>query len=70
VGRRASNQNWRRIVQLLAEGCTNQEIADRVNLSVRSVKWYTAELMREAGLTGSGDERRLIVWAVKQAARE
>lgn len=54
-----------RIVQCLAQGMTNQEIADQVHLSVRTVKWYIDNFMAKADLHGPADGRRLIVYAMQ-----
>jgi DNA-binding NarL/FixJ family response regulator len=45
------------VLELVVEGCTNREIADRFSLSVRTVETYRERLMRKldihtvAGLT-------------------
>lgn len=52
-------------MKLLAKGKTVQEIADALGLKPRTVKWHTAKIMARHGLSGSGDERRLIVMAVR-----
>lgn len=55
-----------RVKALLTEGLSNKEIADRVHLSLRAVKGYTGNLLRERGLYGPGDSRRLIVLLVRE----
>jgi two-component system, NarL family, response regulator NreC len=40
----------REVLQLVAAGYTNQEIGDRINLSVKSVETYRARLMEKLGL--------------------
>jgi DNA-binding CsgD family transcriptional regulator len=32
------------VLQLLAEGCSNRQIADNLNISVRTVKFHTANI--------------------------
>lgn len=55
-----------RVKELLAEGLSNKEIADRVHLSVRAVKWHTGNLYVKYGLRGTADQRRLIVVLVRE----
>lgn len=42
------------VVRLAAEGCSNQEIADRLVLSVRTVERHMASTYRKLGLSGRG----------------
>jgi DNA-binding NarL/FixJ family response regulator len=56
-----------RVKDLLAEGFANQAIADKLNISVRTVKFHIESLMRQRGLYGHGDSRRLIVILVREA---
>lgn len=39
------------IVQLLAGGLTNKEIADRLGLTVNTVKWYLKDVYLQLGVT-------------------
>ena len=55
-----------RILNELAEGRTNPEIAARVGLSVETVKWHVAQLLAE---TGSTDRRALARWWREQTGR-
>src|SRR5687767_14077266 len=38
------------ILALLAEGLSNQEIADRIVLSLTNVKWYNHQIFRKLGV--------------------
>jgi DNA-binding NarL/FixJ family response regulator len=55
-----------RVKDLLAEGFSNKEIAQRVFRSERAVKWHVANLYVKYGLRGLADGRRLIVLLVKE----
>jgi DNA-binding NarL/FixJ family response regulator len=45
----------REIVQLLAEGNSNKQIASMLNLSVKTVETHRSNLMRKLGLHGLSD---------------
>lgn len=68
-GRPIDTGRWRRVIELLAQGYTNQEIADELHVAIQTAKWYMRGLMRQAGLDGGADERRLVVWAVRQTEK-
>jgi DNA-binding NarL/FixJ family response regulator len=52
----------REIVQLLAEGRSNKDIARRLALSVKTVETHRAAVMRKLELTSLAD---LVRWAVR-----
>ena len=58
-------ENTARVKALLAEGLSNKEIAQRLNISIRLTAWHVQKLYREAGLFGTASYRRLIVWILK-----
>jgi DNA-binding NarL/FixJ family response regulator len=58
-----------RVQELLAEGLSNKEIADRMQVTVRMVKWHVGNLYVKHGLYGVADQRRLIVVLVKEKLR-
>ena len=51
----------REVLVLLAEGHTNQAIADRLELSVKTVESYRARLMQKLGLTNRAELTRLAI---------
>lgn len=52
----------REIVQLLAEGCSNRDIADKLNLSVKTVETHRANIMKKMGFRSITD---LVLYAVR-----
>jgi FixJ family two-component response regulator len=62
----AIEQRTTRVKDLLAEGLSNKEIADRLHVSLRTVKEHIRFLLRERGLYGLADSRRLIVGLVRE----
>lgn len=52
----------REVVQLLAEGLNNKEVADRLNLSVKTVETHRANIMKKLGLKNIAD---LVLYAVR-----
>jgi DNA-binding NarL/FixJ family response regulator len=69
-GRNGSNQaeteqistREREILQLLAEGYSNREIADQLNLSLKTIETHRSNIMRKLGLHGIAD---LVLYAVR-----
>ncbi len=53
----------REVLKLVAEGCTNQEIAERLVLSVKTVQAHRARLMEKLGLR---DVTHLVRYAVRR----
>jgi two-component system response regulator NreC len=53
------SEREREVWVLLAEGHTNQAIADRLGLSVKTVESYRARLMQKLGLTNRAELTRL-----------
>lgn len=45
----------RQVLRLLAEGCTNSDIADHLSISVRTAEHHRANLMRKLRLRGSAE---------------
>lgn len=62
----AIQQRTTRVKELLAEGLSNKEIADRLDIPLRTVKERVTFLLRERGLYGLADSRRLIVALVRE----
>lgn len=52
----------REVLQLVAEGCTNQEIADRLGLSVHTVQTHRIHIMNKLGLH---NRAQLVSYAVR-----
>ena len=52
----------RRIVQLLAEGKSNKEVANAHNISVKTVETHRANIMRKLGMRSMSD---LVHYAVR-----
>jgi DNA-binding NarL/FixJ family response regulator len=50
------------VLQLIAEGLTDQEIADKIFLSIRTINWHRANLISK---TGSKNTVNLITYAIK-----
>jgi DNA-binding NarL/FixJ family response regulator len=59
---RGLSQREREVLELLAQGHTNQAVADRLFLSVKTVESYRARLMQKLGL---GNRADLIRYAVE-----
>lgn len=53
--RPALSEREREVLQLLARGHTNQQVADRLCVGVKSVETYKARLMDKLGLKGRAD---------------
>jgi len=60
------DETEQRVKACLAEGLSNKEISDRIHVSVRMVKWHIGHLLRQRGLYGIADARRLIVCLVQE----
>ena len=59
--RRVPNQlgpRERQVLQLVAEGCTSQQIADRLNISAATVEVHRRNIMRKLGLHNVADLTR------------
>jgi DNA-binding CsgD family transcriptional regulator len=56
----------RQVLDLLAEGKTNAEIADRLGITADGVKWHISELLGETGLA---DRQALARWWVEERAQ-
>lgn len=52
----------REIVQLLAEGKSNKEVADRLNITVKTAETHRANIMRKLGLASFSD---LVRYAIR-----
>jgi DNA-binding NarL/FixJ family response regulator len=50
----------REVMKFVAEGFTDKEIAARMKMSVRLVRWYMAQIFKEHGLYGAGARYKLI----------
>jgi DNA-binding NarL/FixJ family response regulator len=57
------NGREREVLKLVAEGYTNQDIADQLVLSVKTVQAHRAKLMEKLGLR---DVTHLVRYAVRQ----
>ncbi len=56
------SQREKEVLQLLAMGHTNQQIADKLFLSIKTVETYKARIKEKLGLTGRAD---LVRYAIK-----
>lgn len=52
----------REVVQAIAEGHSNKEIAARMNVSIRTVEAHRASAMEKAGVESAG---ALVRWAIR-----
>ncbi len=52
---RQLSQRERQVLQLVAQGYTNQQVADRLSLSIKTVEGYRARLAEKLGLRGRAD---------------
>ena len=59
-----TEREWR-ILRLLAQGASNQQIADTLVLSVRTVEWQVARLPKKLGLPSRA---ALVAYAAREAA--
>lgn len=57
----ALSEREREVLRLVAEGHTNQQVAERLFLSVKTVETYRARLMEKLGLRSRAD---LVRWAL------
>jgi DNA-binding NarL/FixJ family response regulator len=53
----------REVLQLLAEGCNNREVADRLGLSVKTIETHRARVMRKVGV---GSLAELVRYALRE----
>jgi DNA-binding CsgD family transcriptional regulator len=53
----------RRIIVLIVDGATNQEIAERLNLDISSIHTHVRALMRQLGMT---HRAQIAAWALQQ----
>tara|TARA_Y100001947_G_C10158897_1_gene227310 strand:- start:222 stop:629 length:408 start_codon:yes stop_codon:yes gene_type:complete len=61
------NDQERRILDLIAEGKTNREIADEVHLSDKTVKNYVSNILRK--LDVSGRSQAAVFWVERRGRR-
>ena len=52
------------VVSLVANGCTNQEISDRLYISINTVKVHIRDIMRK---TNVSKRQQLALWAIENA---
>lgn len=50
------------ILRLVCESCTNEQIAEKINLSYDTVKWHRANLLSKTGCTNTAG---LVMFAIK-----
>ena len=51
----------REVLALMAEGRTNQAIADRLVVSLRAIEKYVTSIFDKLGLTATGDDHRRVL---------
>ena len=51
----------REVLQLVAEGCSNQAIAERMTIAQRSVEKYVSSIFTKLGLPDTGGEHRRVL---------
>ena len=61
LGRKPFSRRERDVLVHLAEGATNKEIAQRLELSARTVEGHRASIMRKAGVKSAAQLVRLIL---------
>ncbi len=54
-GRQKLSNREREVLQLVAEGCTTRQIADELNISVKTVETHRHNLMQKTGLRSIAD---------------
>jgi DNA-binding NarL/FixJ family response regulator len=55
----------REVLQLLAEGLTNQAIADRTGITLRSAEKHVSSIFAKLGLPDTGNEHRRVLAAIR-----
>jgi DNA-binding NarL/FixJ family response regulator len=55
----------REVLQLIAEGLTNQAIADRTGITLRSAEKHVSSIFSKLGLPDSGSEHRRVLAALR-----
>jgi DNA-binding CsgD family transcriptional regulator len=60
------SERERQILLLLGRGCGNQEIGERLKLSVRTVESYCARAIEKLGLDGMKELRRHAICRQRQ----
>jgi DNA-binding NarL/FixJ family response regulator len=55
----------REVLQLIAEGLTNQAIADRTGITLRSAEKHVSAIFSKLGLPDSGSEHRRVLAAIR-----
>lgn len=55
------------IAELVKHGLRNKEIADKVNIKVRTVKYHMAEIFRKVGLA---NRTQLLIFMLKGGTHE
>jgi DNA-binding NarL/FixJ family response regulator len=68
--RHVLSRRERQVLELVAEGFTNQEVADRLFLSIKTVETHRSRLMRKLGLHSRADLMRYAREAGVQARNE
>jgi len=51
----------REVLELMAEGCSNQGIADELVITLRAVEKYVSSIFGKLGLPSSGSESRRVL---------
>jgi DNA-binding NarL/FixJ family response regulator len=51
----------REVLELMAEGCSNQGIADRLVITIRAVEKYVSSIFDKLGLPSSGSDSRRVL---------
>ena len=50
----------RRVLTLVCEGRSNQEVAERLFVSLKTVEWHLTSSYRKLGVSGRDDARRAL----------
>jgi DNA-binding NarL/FixJ family response regulator len=53
----------REVAGLLAQGCTNRQIAEALNVSERTAEWYVARIRGKLGLA---TRTQVAIWATQR----
>ncbi len=50
------------VLKMICESCTNEQIAERLNLSIDTIKWHRSNLLSKSGCSNSAG---LVIYAIK-----
>ena len=65
----ALSEREQQIIDLLGQGCSNQEIAEKLAIGIRTVESYCARAIEKLGLKGMRELRRHAIQNARQSGR-